>query len=145
MNAPGGGVTTGTGRQAARLLVVDDEPAIRLALGRYFAHRGYGVDCAANVDEAMALLATKRYDVAIVDVRLSGSNGREGIGLLVYAREASPRTRSIVLTAYGSREDEDSARILGARCVLRKPLPLRALAEVVHSLAHPGPGASPSS
>jgi DNA-binding response OmpR family regulator len=129
----------------ASLLVVDDEPAIRLALERYFAHRGYHVDCASNVAEAMELLACERYDVAILDLRLSGSHGREGIGLLVYAREASPRTRSIVLTACGSPEDEDSARTLGAHYVLRKPLALPSLAEAVRSLACPGPGDAPPS
>lgn len=130
---------------AASLLVVDDEPAICLALERYFTHRGYHVDCASNVAEAMALLVCDRYDVAILDIRLSGSHGREGIGLLVYAREVSPRTRSIVLTAYGSSEDEDSARTLGAHHVLRKPLPLPTLAEAVRSLACPGLGDTPPS
>ena len=62
-----------------RLLIVDDEAAIRLALGEYFRRRGWTVDSAAEKEEAEALLACTEYAVVIADLRLTGIYGVEGL------------------------------------------------------------------
>ena len=72
----------------------------------YFVAKGWSVDCARETHEAVALLAEHDYGIAILDLRLSGTPGAEGLDLIESVRDRSPRTRIILLTAYGSREIE---------------------------------------
>jgi DNA-binding response OmpR family regulator len=118
----------------ARLLVVDDEESIRFAMDRYFRARGFDVDCARELEEAQALLANRRYAVVIADLRLTGVHGAEGLEIVAYVREHCPETRTILLTAHGSRELEEEARERGVDVVLRKPRPLPELTRTVLGL-----------
>ena len=61
------------------ILVVDDEPAVSAALADYFRSQGHEVDAAAELEEAGALLAFRRYDAAILDLRLTTLGGSEGL------------------------------------------------------------------
>ena len=117
-----------------RLLVVDDEPAILAATRSYLAAAGYQVDCASEREEAEALLCTSLYAVMIVDMRLTGTHGREGLELLSFARERSSATRSIVVTAHASPELAQASRGCGADAFLEKPAALADIAVVVGAL-----------
>jgi len=117
-----------------RLLVVDDEEAIVFAMRRYFTARGFDVDTAREMEEAQALLANVRYAAAIIDLRLTGVHGAEGLEILGYVRSTCPETRTVLLTAYGSAELSREARERGADVVLSKPQPLPDMAQVVMSL-----------
>src|SRR5205807_704432 len=55
---------------ARRMLVVDDEPAMRAAVSGFLTSLGNTVDVAANGAEARALLATSEYDVVLLDLRM---------------------------------------------------------------------------
>jgi two-component system response regulator PilR (NtrC family) len=120
---------------SGRVLVVDDEESIRLALADYLEHRGYRVDCAGTAGEARSLLSAGGYEVVIVDLRLSASEPSGGLRLLRRVREGSPRTRTVLLTAYGSPEAEAEARRLGIDALLAKSDGLREIASVVHGLS----------
>ena len=100
----------------------------------YFATMGYEVDCARETQEAEALLAENRYDLAILDLRLSGTSGAEGLDVIESVRALSPQTRIILLTAYGSREIEAEARRRGADAFLHKPKPLAEVAKIASGL-----------
>ena len=100
----------------------------------YFATKGFSVDCAREVAEALALLHENAYAVAILDLRLSGTHGAEGLDLVASVRAQSPRTRIILLTAYGSREIEAEARRLGADAFLHKPQAMMEIAKVATAL-----------
>jgi DNA-binding response OmpR family regulator len=119
---------------AGRLLVVDDEPAIRFALSEYFRLNGWAVDAAAEKSEAEALLASTEYAVVIADLRLTGLHGVEGLDLVQGSRRMRPRARVVVLTGNGTPELEVEARRRGADAFLHKPLPLVHLEAVVESL-----------
>lgn len=116
------------------LLVVDDEEAILFALRRYFGARGFAVDTASEREEAEALLATGRYAAALIDLRLTGVDGSEGLDLLSFVQHNCPDTRTILLTAYGSEELSLEARERGVDAILSKPQPLPRVAEVVIGL-----------
>ena len=118
----------------SRILIVDDEEPILFAMREYFATKGFSVDCAREVAEAQALLHENAYAVAILDLRLSGTHGAEGLDLVASVRAQSPRTRIILLTAYGSREIEAEARRLGADAFLHKPKPLAEVAQIASGL-----------
>jgi two-component system, OmpR family, KDP operon response regulator KdpE len=61
----------------SRVLVVDDEPQIRRALGTNLKARGYDVDLAASGEEALRLVAERHPDVVILDIGLPGIDGIE--------------------------------------------------------------------
>jgi DNA-binding response OmpR family regulator len=126
-----------------RILVVDDEEPILLALREYFAPLKYEVDCARELEEAEALLSHIRYDLLIADLRLTGSHGNEGLELIRFVRERSPWTRIIVLTGYGSAEIESEAVGRGVDAFLQKPMPLADLAEIVAALTRETPRPAP--
>jgi DNA-binding response OmpR family regulator len=117
-----------------RLLIVDDEESILLALQEYFTSYGFLVDCARELEEAEALLSRIAYALVIADLRLTGVYGIEGLQLIGFVREHSPTTRVILLTAYGTPEIEREARRLGVDAFIYKPKPLPELAQVVHGL-----------
>ena len=123
-------VATAAGLQA-HILIVDDEGAILFSMKEYFTGRGFAVDCAQEMEEAQALLATRRYDAAIVDLRLTGTNCIEGLELVEYIKERCQGTRIVLLTAYGSPEIETEARLRGIDAFLQKPVPLSAVERIV--------------
>jgi two-component system OmpR family response regulator len=128
--------TNGTwpGHGTPRLLIVDDEEPILLAMQEYFQRFGYDVDCARELEEAEALLAKLPYVLVVADLRLTGIYGVEGLELVGYVRQRCPRTRIILLTAYGTPEIETEARRLGVDAFIYKPQPLPELAQIVLAL-----------
>lgn len=118
-----------------RLLIVEDEAAILYALTLYFESRGFEVDTASAREEAEGFLLTREpYDVVIADLRLGDSEGAEGLEVVSAVRRASPATRTILLTAYGSSEVELEAKQRGVDVLLNKPQPLSSIASVIDSL-----------
>jgi CheY-like chemotaxis protein len=122
------------GKAPGRLLVVDDEAAIRFALTEYFRESGWNVDAAAEKEEAEALLACTEYAIVIADLRLTGIYGVEGLDIIEWSRHLRPETRVVLLTGNGTPEIEAEARRRGADAFLHKPLPLTQLEAVVDSL-----------
>jgi DNA-binding response OmpR family regulator len=116
------------------VLIVDDEEPIRFALREYLVRKGLQVTCAGEVEEAEALLSTRQYSVAIVDLRLSGSYGSEGLDIISLLREKSPETRTVLLSANMTKEAEKAAEEMGVDVVLSKPIPLSGVAEIVFGL-----------
>jgi two-component system response regulator RegA len=80
------------------LLVVDDDEAFRVRLGRAMEARGFVVTLAASTDQALTLL-TEPPEYAVIDLRMPG---RSGLELLSALLAADPSTRVVVLTGYGS-------------------------------------------
>lgn len=117
-----------------RLLVVEDETAILYALELYFRSLGFEVDTATEREEAESLLSHRPYGVVIADLRLSDSEGTEGLEVVSAVRRSAPATKTILLTAYGSSEVELEAKRRGVDVLLHKPQPLSAIASVIDSL-----------
>jgi|SRR5688572_11015368 DNA-binding response OmpR family regulator len=116
------------------ILIVDDEEAILFAMREYFTTLGYRVDCAQELEEAKRLLAQVQYALAILDLRLIGSHGTEGLELVEYTRQRYPSTRVIILTAYGSPETKREALRRGADAFLHKRMSLPEVAKMVSDL-----------
>lgn len=116
-----------------RLLVVDDEPPILIAISAYFSACGYAVDCAQSRAEAEIHLNSTHsaeYAGVISDLRLAHEDDG-GLQVLNLARQRHPAACRILLTAYGSPETESAARNCGVHAFLPKPQPLAALAQVL--------------
>jgi len=117
-----------------RLLVVDDEESICFSMSEYFSLHGFSVDTAREMEEAEKLVESTEYRVIIQDLRLGTTRNPDGLNIIKIAHQRYPETRIIVLTAYGSVEMEDEARLCGADAFLRKPKPLSQVAQVVQGL-----------
>jgi DNA-binding NtrC family response regulator len=107
-----------------RILIVDDEINIRVALASILGEDGYDVSTAASVEQAMAELGQDYFQVVISDMRM---DGQSGLDLLRWMRENCPETEMILLTAYGSVEDAVEAMKLGAYDYVSKPVDRRRL------------------
>jgi DNA-binding response OmpR family regulator len=120
---------------ANRILVVDDEKSILFALEKYFEQHGFAVDTAANASQALELIEQNTYDLAIIDIHLSGRlDLAEGLEIAALLRDSSPDTAVIVMTALGTPETERRAAEVGAHSFLRKPTRLAHVADIAFAL-----------
>ena len=104
-----------------RMLVVDDKASMRAMLAAAFSERGLVVEEVSNGLDAIDLLKHARFDVIITDYSMPGANG---IDVLRAAREASPDTHVILITAFGTIDTAVEAMRLGARDFITKPFKL---------------------
>ena len=101
------------------VLVVDDEPLIRQTLAEYLDQEGFSVETAPDGESARERLTGSEFDVMLCDVSLPGIDGLDVLG---YAREVSPNTCTLLITAYGTVESAVEAFQRGAADYLMKPL-----------------------
>lgn len=121
-----------------RLLLVDDQEPILFGMKEYFLTKGYEVEVAKSAEEAVRLLETVAFHVAIVDLKLGKSERLEGLDVLKLIRQKLPYARTIALTAYGSAETEAEVKALKVDLFLCKPKPLIELSEAVSYLLDEG-------
>ncbi len=115
-----------------RVLVIEDDAALRDALADLLRAGGRGVDLAGTLNEARSLLGTRAYGSIVLDVRLPDGNGIE------FAKEAASSGASIVLIT-GYEIEENARRLLdapgdGSVALLQKPFDPSRLVEVVRTL-----------
>src|SRR5256885_16049445 len=79
------------------VLIVDDEPAVRDLISRWFSALGLRPQTAASADEALATLRTQHYDMAVIDVMMPG---HDGLWLAGEVQRAHPHTAVVIATAY---------------------------------------------
>jgi len=109
---------------AARLLVVDDEPAVRDALRRALALEGYDVNLAADGEEALSALALEEPDAVILDVLMPGV---DGLVVCRRLRERGSRVPVLMLTARDAVGDRVAGLDAGADDYVVKPFALEEL------------------
>jgi DNA-binding NtrC family response regulator len=111
-----------------RVLVVDDDPAIRFGVTDFLERRGFAVDEASTLAEARVLLVQTRPDAMILDHVLPDGVAVHAIGELL---ELDPAVAIVVLTAHGSIDLAVEAIKAGAEQFLTKPIEMQALEEVL--------------
>ena len=115
-----------------RILVVDDEPAIRAELEEALQEAGFATQGAGNGGSAAGLAQQQSFDLCLSDVRMPGSGGIE---LLRRLTEASPETMVMLMTAHGELDTAIEALRLGAVDYLLKPFRHEELIAKVKRLA----------
>ena len=112
----------------ARLLVVDDEQSMREFLEIFLRREGYDVSTAGDVDTALAYLESDEIDLVITDMQMPE---KTGLDLILAARDLSPETVMIVVTAFGTTDSAISAMREGAYDYLTKPFKVDELRIVI--------------
>jgi two-component system response regulator MprA len=108
----------------ARVLVVDDEPAVRRALERALTLDSYEVSLAADGQEALDAIATDPPDAVVLDIMMPRVDGLEVARRM---RRAGDRTPILMLTARDAIDDRVEGLDIGADDYLVKPFALREL------------------
>ncbi len=101
-----------------RILIVDDDPLIRRQLEGLYSTHGYDVEAAATVDEALDKLDGAEFTIAVVDLKIPGS---DGVTLTKEIRERWPNVDVIMITGYGSIKGAVEAMRQGAYDYITKP------------------------
>src|SRR5207253_160134 len=94
-----------------RVLVVDDEKAMVLALKGLLGKEGYHVETAGSGEEALRRIETGSFHVVITDRSMNGVGGMQ---VLEHARRVDPGLAVVMITAYGSERIAVQAMKLGA-------------------------------
>lgn len=102
-----------------KVLVVDDDPVVGRSFDRVLGGKGYAVITARDGEEALAKLNSESYDVVFTDIRMPGMSGLE-VAEQIKARQ--PWLPVVIVTGYGTEENEARAEAAGVAGFLRKPL-----------------------
>jgi len=113
----------------ARVLVVDDEPELRQALGKLLTRNGYEVLGAGDGEEALMILRQDEVHLVLTDLIMPRMGG---LDLLKTGKVLSPGTEFVVITGHGTIEAAVDAMKLGAYDFIEKPFTSAVTLKTVH-------------
>ena len=112
------------------ILIVDDEPGVRSALGGVLRDEGYDVDAVDSGEACLERLSRQAYDVVVLDVWLPGM---DGLQTLARMRERQIDTQVVIISGHGNIESAVRAIKMGAFDFVEKPLSLEKTMLVVRN------------
>src|SRR5580658_2190884 len=121
----------------ARVLVVDDDEAIRTGLCTILEKHGFEVDCAADVSGALKLISSQKYDVLLTDLHMPGAG--DGLTVISAMRHANPKAVTLLLSAFPEMTAAAQAILRQADEILLKPIDVVSLLRVIHQRVASGP------
>jgi CheY-like chemotaxis protein len=102
-----------------KVLVVDDDPVVGKSFDRVLSGKGYAVITASNAMDALNKLDAEDYDVVFTDIKMPGMSGLE---MAEQVKHRRPWLPVVIVTGYGSPDNEARAEAAGVSAFLRKPL-----------------------
>jgi CheY-like chemotaxis protein len=120
----------------AKILVIDDEPAILLMLKKMLEKAGHKVDTASNGNEGIILFEKNKHDLLITDIIMPE---KEGMETIIELRKKYPDLKIIAISGGGRINPEGylpGAKLLGANMVFQKPLIQKEFLEAVAMLSN---------
>ncbi|MBN1318527.1 MAG: response regulator transcription factor [Anaerolineales bacterium] len=114
---------------SANILIVDDEYHVRASLEEMLTRDGFRVDTVESGEKALACIVGKKYDLALIDIKLGGIGGMD---VLAQIRQQSPETEVIVLTGHASLETAIETLRRGAHDYIFKPAKPAELRDSIH-------------
>jgi len=116
---------------AHQLLLVEDEPILRVTLADDLVEAGYEVTASADGAEGLRLVQERKFDVALLDLKLPKV---DGLTLLQRFKSLNPSGLAIMMTAYGTIQSAVAAMKAGAAEYLVKPFPAEELLLLLRGL-----------
>jgi CheY-like chemotaxis protein len=102
-----------------QVLVIDDDAVVGRSFDRVLSAKGYEVSTALTGEEALKDMESTDYDVVCTDIKMPGM---DGIEVAERIKAKCPWTPVVVITGYGTDENEARASVLGVSGFVRKPL-----------------------
>lgn len=103
----------------ATILLVEDEPTVRMVVQKILQADHYLIDVAEDGKKALEMVGLKKYDLLLTDINLPGATGME---LLHHIKEQSPTTEVILMTGYPVLSDAVKSVKVGAFDYISKPI-----------------------
>ena len=113
-----------------RVLLVDDDEAVRSMMTATLAHKGFEVVPSASVVEALKLISTESFDVLITDLHMP--NPSDGFAVVTAMRHSQPVALTLLVSGYPDVKSAMDAILLEADDIIVKPFEAGKLAEMVH-------------
>jgi DNA-binding NtrC family response regulator len=104
-----------------RILVVDDEEALRTVLSTELTSEGYEVSTAADGSEAIDMVKENTYDLVLLDIKMPNVDGFE---VLKFVKGEKPSIKVIMLTGFADLKNAIESKRLGAEDFVSKPYDL---------------------
>ena len=121
----------------ARVLVVDDQEAIRFSLGKILEQHGFQVTTAGDVPEALGLIQINTYDVLLSDLHMPGAG--DGLTVVSAMRHSNPLAVTMLLSAFPEMSAAANAILLQADEILVKPMKVDDLIAAIQQRLTAGP------
>jgi DNA-binding NtrC family response regulator len=121
-----------------KVLVVDDDAVVGTSFNRVLSQKkGYVVTTVENAHEALKQMREQSFDLVFTDIKMPGMDGVE---LAERVKASQPWTPVVIITGYGTAENEARAKAAGVTEFVRKPLSPEMIEEsAVHALHEPAP------
>ena len=118
-----------------KVLVVDDDAVVGKSFKRVLSDKGYIVTTAQNAHEALKQIREQEFDVVFTDIKMPGMDGVE---LAERVKASRPWTPVVIITGYGTTENEVRAKAAGVSDFMRKPLSAEMIEEsAAHAMLQP--------
>jgi ActR/RegA family two-component response regulator len=112
-----------------KVLLVDDDDAVRDMMTVTLEHKGFAVVAAANVTEALKLITTESFDVLITDLHMP--NPSDGFAVITAMRHIQPKALTLLVSGYPDVKSAMDAILLEADEIIVKPFDAKRLADLV--------------
>ena len=113
-----------------KVLLVDDDDAVRDMMTATLLNKGFKVVAAANVTEALKLITAETFDVLITDLHMP--NPGDGFTVVTAMRHSQPNALTLLVSGYPDVQSAMAAILLEADEIIVKPFEVGKLAELVH-------------
>src|SRR5512133_540561 len=100
-----------------KVLVVDDDAVVGKSFNRVLSSKGYVVTTAQNAHEALKQIREQEFDVVFTDIKMPGMDGVE---LAERVKASRPWTPGVIITGFGTTENESRAKAAGGSESIRK-------------------------
>src|SRR4029077_20480967 len=114
---------------AHRVLLVDDDDAIRDMMTVSLQHKAFEVVAAANVTDALRLIATQSFDALITDLHMP--NPGDGFTVITAMRHSQPNAVTLLVSGYPDVQNARAAILLEADEIIVKPFEVGKLADLI--------------
>src|ERR1700676_1059804 len=113
-----------------KVLLVDDDDAVREMMTATLEHKGFVVVVVGNVTEALKLITTESFDVLITDLHMP--NPSDGFAVITAMRHIQPKALTLLVSGYPDLKGAMDAILLEADEIIVKPFEAKTLADLVH-------------
>jgi DNA-binding response OmpR family regulator len=114
-----------------RVLLVDDDDAVRAMMSAMLERKGFEVVAAAGVTEALGLIATERFDVLITDLHMPHAG--DGFTVVTAMRHSQPAALTLLVSGYPDVQSAMATILLEADEIIVKPFDVGRLGELLNT------------